>query len=290
VVPFVAGGPDDVVARLVAQRLQEDQKSSFVVENVAGGGGRPASASVTRAAPDGQTLLIATTSTLAISASLFKELPYDPVKSFAPVSLLATSSLSIVIDSKLQPTTLAELVAYARANPGKLNFGSPGIGTIPHLAGELFMKEAGIKLNQVPYRGVGAATNDLVAGHIDVAFEAPAGMVTQHKAGTLRILATTSKNRLPILPDVPTAIEAGFPGMGVTFWTALVAPAGTPAAIVEKLSVATRDALAHPDTAVRLKGMGLAPTYEDSKKFADRLGADIEAWRKVITDAGIKSQ
>ena len=290
VVPFAPGGPNDVVARLLAGWLGEGSRAPFIVENKAGAGGTLGSASVARAAANGQTLLIATTATLSVSPSLYKSLPYNPESSFAPISLIASSPLVIAINRSVPVSSVAELVEYARQRPDQLNFGTPGRGTIPHLAGELFQKATNTRLTHVPFRGGSAATSDLVGGHVDIVFEAPASLLPHRDSSAIRLLAVTAPERIPSLPDTPTVREAGVPDYAATFWTGLVAPARTPPAVVALLDGKIRTALARREAQEALEQQGLSVAYAGSEAFGERIRQDTAFWAAAARDAGISPE
>src|SRR3954454_6826788 len=234
IVPFGAGGPVDVMGRLVAQKLSASV-GAMIVENRPGQGGTLGSRAVATADPDGYTLMVATSTTMGVSANLYKNLDFDPVKSFSPIALISSVPFVLVVRPSLPIKTVQEFIAYARANPGKLNFGFP-TGTLPHLTGELFKLRTGIDVVFIPYKAANATITDLVAGQIDYTFE-PASVLLGHIGdGTMRPLAVTSQTRLPQIPDVPTLYDSGFPGFTSISWSGVVAPVRTPTSIIEKLN------------------------------------------------------
>src|SRR5215475_6800044 len=234
IVPTVAGGTVDVVTRLIANDLSARLGGSFFVDNRSGAGNTLGSREAARSDPDGATLLMSSASGQVISPLVYKTVDYDPVKSFAPIGLVAEGSIILVVNPALPIKSLAELIAYAKSNPGKLNYGSAGTGTVPHLTGELFKSAAGIDLVHVPYRGGALSIADMISGNVQLTFEASSPLLQHIRDGRLRALAVLSKSRIPDLPDVPTAAESGYPALVVTTWTGLFAPAGTDAAVVGK--------------------------------------------------------
>lgn len=234
VLPFAAGGQSDVVARIAAERLTSALGQPLIVENVGGAGGMIAASKVARSPADGYTLFLPNASTLTIAPHLQPSSGVTP-SSFAPIAAVSQFPLVLVVNSKSPYKSLADVIAAAKSKPGKLSFASPGVGTTPHLAGETFSQEAGITITTVPYKGGAPALNDLLAGQVDLYFEAPATIVPQIQAGKLRALAVTGKKRMAALPNVPTVAEQGFPKLTLESWAAFVAPKGTPPAIIERL-------------------------------------------------------
>jgi tripartite-type tricarboxylate transporter receptor subunit TctC len=286
VVPFGAGGPVDVMGRLVAQKLSASV-GAMIVENRPGQGGTIGARSVATADPDGHTLMVATSTTMGVSANLYKNLDFDPVKSFAPIALISSVPTVLVVRPSLPIKTVQELIAYAKANPGKLNFGFP-TGTLPHLTGELFKLRAGIDVVFIPYKAANATIIDLVAGQIDFTFE-PASVLLSHiHDGTMRPLGVTSLARLPQIPDVPTLDESGLKGFSSVSWSGVVAPARTPAPIVQKLNGAINTELRSGDmreTLLRLGAEVKAGTPED---FAAFIAKEAPKWAEVIKSSGMK--
>lgn len=288
VVPFPPGGPTDIVGRFVATKLSEALGQPFVVDNRAGAGGTIGSEIVSQAAADGYTLLYGSTSTLAMAPSLYRKLAYDPRKSFAPISLVSSGPLLIAVNAAVPATTLAQLIAMAKDKPGSLNYGSAGNATPPHLAAELFKSLAGVNLVHVPYKGGGPALQAVVAGEVQVFFEGMVSLLPQIKAGRLRALAITGTARDPALPDVPTVAEAGLPAFQVTFWSGLVAPAGTPPEVLATLNSALRQALAGNDARATLTRLGLEPAGSTPAEFARFIETEIARWERVIQTSGAK--
>ncbi|MDX3907628.1 MAG: tripartite tricarboxylate transporter substrate binding protein [Pigmentiphaga sp.] len=289
VVTLAAGATNDIVARIVAQKLTELTKQTFVVENRTGGNGTIGASHAAHAAPDGYTLMLGNTSTLAIHPSLFSKLDYDPVKDFLPVSILAESPSVMVVNAAVPARTLKEFIAYAKANPKGVAYGSPGSGSPFHLSGELFNSQAGTTMLHVPYRGNAPAMTDLMGGQIQVMFDNTPNVIPQIRAGKLRALAATSNQRIPQLPDVPTLAEEGFPEAESTSFFALVAPKGTPTDIVDQLSEKAREAMRDPAIQARLTELGataVGSTPQQAQKYLDE---QVAKWSKVVKASGAKA-
>ncbi len=287
IVPFAPGGSVDTVARILGEAMTKSLGQSLVVENRAGAGGNIGFAAVATAKPDGYTLLMAS-SPLAVNISLYDNPGFDPAKDFAPISLVALQPQVLVVNPELKIDSVEQLIAYAKANPGKLNFGSAGPGASQHLAGEMFKRMAGVDMVHVPYRGGGPAMTDLVAGRIQLMFETIPSSMGYVKSNQLKPLAVTVAKRSSVLPDVPTIAEAGTPGYSVSGWLALAAPAGTPDAIVAKLSDVVTKALAEPAIKGRLTELGLEVVGNSPKEFGEFLTKEIADYKKLIADANIK--
>lgn len=289
IVTFATGGGTDLAARTVAPKISEALGQSIVIENRAGANGAVGADAVAKAPPDGYTLMVGAAGTLAVAPHLGK-LPFDTFRDFAPISLLATSPFVVTVNPSVKAETMRELIALAKANPGKLTFGSSGTGGAPQLATELFKSMASIDMLHVPYKGLGPAIADLLGGQIQLIF-ADVGLVTAHlKGGKLRGLAVTGSNRSAAVPDLPTVAEAGVPGYAAGTWYGLFAPAGTPSAIVSRLSEETRKALAHPDVRASLAAQGVDPAGNTPEQFAAFVRDEHAKWGKVIRDAGIKAE
>lgn len=286
VVPFAAGGAVDIFGRILARSYGEKWKQTVIVENRPGAGGNLAADAVAKAEPDGSTLLLGTNGTHAINAALYKNLPYDPVADFTPVGLAVSIPHVVVVNADLPVQSIADLIKYAKENPGKLSFGSAGNGSSLHLAAELFDAMAGIKMVHVPYRGGAPAVTDLLAGRIQVMF-AVVPLVLQHvRAGKLRALAVTSAKRTALLPDVPTVAEAALPGYEAVAWVGVLAPAKTPAKAVDAINAATREALANKETQKILEAQGFDIATGSPGQFKDFIGAEAAKWGKVVKDSG----
>ncbi len=289
VVPFPAGGPTDVLTRVLAQKLSERWSQPVVVDNKPGAGGAIGSDFVAKSAPDGYTLLMATTSTHSIGPSLQK-LPYDPVRDFAPVSQVSNATNVLVVSPKLGVNSVRELIALAKAKPGALNFASSGIGTIPHLTGELFKHLAGVDLVHVPYKGTGLSIPDLASGQVALLFDSIVTAQAHMKTGIVKALAISSPARTPLLPELPTMIEAGVPGFESETWFGLFAPAGTPADIVSRVSTDTAAALAAADVRARFAAAGAETVGGTPAQLAARVKSDAAKWAGVIKAANVKVQ
>jgi tripartite-type tricarboxylate transporter receptor subunit TctC len=290
IVPFPAGGLADVLARAVADEISKPLGQPVVVENRAGAGGNVGAGVVASATPDGYTLLMTSAGILTANQYLYAKLPFDPEKDFVPVSNVADMPMMVVVGPKVAAKTLPELVAFARANPGKLNFGSPGIGTTGHLGLAMFMHAAGVKLTHIPYKGAAPAITDLIGGQIDGVVDNPPTVLPHIKAGRLRALAVAAKRRMALLPDLPTAAEAGVPGYEASSWFGVVAPAQTPAAIVARLQKEIAAALRKPETQARFASTGARLLGNSSAEFARQIGDDRKMWGELIRSAGIKAE
>ena len=289
VVPFGAGGIADLTVRAVAQAMGDTLKTQVVIENKPGAGGIAAGETVARAAPDGHTLLLMSNGN-AVSVNLFKSLPFDTVKDFAPVCGLGSFGLGIVVPANSPHRTLAELVAFARANPGKLNLGTINIGSTQNLAGELFRTRAGIDAQIVPFNGTPALLTALRGGHVDAGVEILGPLKSQLNPSGVRLLAVTSKGRATEFPDVPTVAQAGVADYEASSWNALAAPARTPAAIITQLNQAARAALDSAEVRKRLADLGVEPIGGTPQALADLLASEIKRWGDVINRAGIPKQ
>ncbi len=288
VVPFPAGGTTDILARALAQNLSERLGQSFVVDNRPGAGGNIGAELVAKSPPDGYTLLMGTVGTHAINASLYKSMPFDHVKDFAPVVLVAGVPNVLEVNPALPVHSVAELIAYGKANPGKLNFASSGSGTSIHLSGELFKVMTGVSMQHVPYKGSAPALQDLVGGQVQLMFDNLPSSLAMIKAGKLRPLAVTSTTRAAALPDVPTVAEAGVPGFEASSWFGLLAPAGTPPDVVAKLNAAANAWLASPDARDKLLAQGAIAAGGTPEDFAKHIAAETAKWAKVVQASGAK--
>jgi len=288
-VGFSAGGGTDVAARIVAPGLGEALGQTIVVENRSGASGLIAAEAVARAAADGYTLMMGSQTTLAVAPRLYRKYTLDAARDFAGVGLTGTSPLVLVVNPKVAAHSLAELIALAKAEPGKLNFASGGVGTTPHMAGELFRLIAGINVVHVAYRGEAPAINDLLGGQVPMMFANLSAVIGQVRAGALRALAVASPQRSPTAPDIPTLAEQGLNGCEVETWFGVVAPAGTPRAVVGKLNADLRRVLALDDTQKRLAALGMVPNPVSPEEFDAYIKAEIAKWGKVIQDADIKA-
>jgi tripartite-type tricarboxylate transporter receptor subunit TctC len=287
IVSFAPGGVADNVARAFAAKLNETGKTA-IVENRPGGGGVIGADAVAKSAPDGHTLYIGFNGTLSILPHLMGKLPYDAAKDFSPIILVATMGNLLIVHPSLPVRTVAELVAYAKANPSKLNVGSPGVGTSDHLASEQFGQDHGLKFALVHYKGAAPAMQDLMAGHVQMMFCIAPLALEQVSAGNVRALAVLSKDRMPSLPDVPTMAEAGVPGLEGGPWFGLMAPASTPRPIIEWLNAEARKAFSSPDVKARLEAQGLTLPLGSPEDFAKHIAAETLRWGDIIRKGNIK--
>jgi tripartite-type tricarboxylate transporter receptor subunit TctC len=288
VVPFVSGGSTEIMARLIAQGLETKLAKPVIVENKPGAGTVIGSNYVAKAEPDGYTLLMGTSSPIAINVTVYKALPYNPATDFVPLAMVAESPFVLVVNNDLPVKTIPELIAYAKANPGKLSFGSGGPGAPHHLFAELFASMAGIKMTHVPYRGSLPALNDVLAGHIQLMFVDLPPAVGMISSGKIRALGVTPAKRLAALPDVPTIAEAGVPGYSAAAWFMVVAPAKTPQPVVDRLHTDLKEVLASAQTREQIHKLGLTPL--DTPPIAtmqDFVKSEIARWGKVVEAAGI---
>jgi len=287
IVPFSAGSSSDIIARVVATKVGERLGQQIVVDNRVGGSTIIGTDAVAKAAPDGTTFGLANTTTHAASAALSASLPFDPVKDFAPVAMIGSSPLVLIGAVQLPASTLNEVVALAKTKPGALSYASAGTGTLAHLAGELFKRKANVDITHVPYRGSAQSMLDLMQGRIDLSVSTIPPTLPHIREGKLRALATMSERRNGMLPDIPTVAEAGVPGCEAALWTAIVAPANTPAEIVARFNAAVLSAMATPDVQQALKVQGVDPEPGPPQAVAARIAADIVKWREVVAAAKI---
>ena len=286
IVPFSAGGTSDFLARTIAERLGGRLGQTVVVDNKPGAGGNIGSAAVAQAEPDGYTLLLGTVGTHAINSSLYKKMPFDAVKDFAPVTLVAAVPNMLVVHPSLPVKSVAELVELAKAKPGKLNFASSGNGSSIHLSGELFKTLAGVDMTHVPYKGSGPAVADLLGGQVNMMFDNMPSSLPHVKAGKVRALAVTSAKRSPAMPDLSTMAEAGIKGYDASAWFGILAPAGTPPAVVDRLNAEIVKVLHLPEVADRLSQQGAVPTTSTPQEFAAYIRAETAKWAKVVKASG----
>ena len=288
IVPFGPGGPTDVFARLLAQKLSERLKVQFYVENFGGAGGNIGAGRAAQAPSDGYTLLV-DGANLVVNTILYNQVPYDPLKDFDAVTIAVTAAAILTVHPSLPVTTVKELVALIKANPGKYSYASPGTGTPPHLVGELFRLSLAPDLVHVPFNGGGLAIASAVAGHTPISFGSMAPAVPHVKDGTLRALAVTTKTRSPALPEVPTMAESGYPEVEGESWFAVVVPAGTPKDIIALLQREIVASIAMPDMKERLATLGYEPVGNAPEQCAALLRSELERWGKVIRAAGIRA-
>ncbi|MFZ3322845.1 MAG: tripartite tricarboxylate transporter substrate binding protein [Usitatibacter sp.] len=289
VVPYPAGGPVDAVARLLAQRVSERVKQPIVIENRPGAGGNIGADFVAKSPADGYTILMGAVATHAINPTLYASIPYDAVKDFRPVTQLASTPNVLVVNPGLPVRDVHEFIAYAKANPGRLNFGSGSTGSAGHLAGELFKSMAGVEMTHVPYKGAAPAMNDLIGGQIQLMFDNLASSLTQVKAGKIRALAVTTARRTPLAPDLPTIAESGLPGFDINTWFGLFVPAGTPLDVVEVLHDEFNRALADPDIREKMISIGAEPVGSTPAQFAAYIRSESEKYARIIKASGAKA-
>jgi len=288
IVPFPAGGPNDIIARIVGQRMSELTKQPIIIDNRGGAGGALGTDAVAKAAPDGYTIGIVNLGALAINQSMEK-VPYETLKDLAPVTLVVTVPEMLVVASNVPAKNMSELVALAKAQPGKLNFASTGPGSLPHLAGELLKLTAQIDIAHVPYRGAAPAINDLLGQQVQMTFLDLPAILPHIRSGTLKPIALGTDARAPTAPDVPTTFELGMPALRIENWYGMVAPGGTPPAIVAALNKITTTALADPSVKEKLAEQGLTTVGNSPEQFRDYIAAETAKWAKVIKDAGIQT-
>ena len=287
IVPFVPGGATDIMARTIAAKVNESWRQPVIVDNRAGGGGTIAAVMAAKAPADGYTWFFGTISTLATNVAAYRKLPYDPLRDYDPVTITAITPFFIVVHPSVPAATLAELIAVAKAQPGKINYGSSGVGGGAHLTVEYFKMMAGIDLFHVPYKGAGQITTDLIGGQIQLAFSQPPSAVPHVRAGKLRALATTAMKRVAALPEVPVMAEAGLPGFEASSWQGVVLPHGTPHALTEKILAEVRRILAGPDMRERLAVEGSEPGGMAPHEFRAHIEREIVKWTKVVRATGI---
>ncbi|MGZ5672827.1 MAG: tripartite tricarboxylate transporter substrate binding protein [Burkholderiales bacterium] len=289
IVAYPAGGANDIVARAIAQELAADLGQSVVIENRSGAAGTVGADVAAKSPADGYTLFMAA-GAHTLAPSLYTSLPYDIVRDFQPVSLAATGTYLLVVHPSLPAKSVKELIELAKRKPGALNFASSGVGAPPHLAGVMFQKLAGVRLNHVPYRGDTPGIADLMAGHVELAFLSIQPLIPQVKAGKLRALAITSGTRSPAIPELPTIAESGLPGYDIGTWWGLLAPAKTPVPIVDRLAAAMRKATALPSIKERFAAGGIAAQSNTPKDFAAMIKSEVGRYRELAVAAGVKPE
>jgi tripartite-type tricarboxylate transporter receptor subunit TctC len=289
VVPYTAGGGNDAMARIVAEKMSHTLGHQIVIENRGGAGGTIATRAVARATPDGYTLVLGGTGTLAINPTLYTNVGYDPRKDFAPVGLIATSALVVLVHPGVQAKSIGELIALAKKTPGKLNYASAGPGSGIHLGTELFASMAGIKLTHIAYRGSGPALNDLLGGHVDIYFSSLPPAVGIAGDGKVRALAVTGPQRSRVFPDLPTVAEAGLPGYEAVLHYGIAAPAGTPGPIIAKLNAAMREALALDEVRTLLENTGAEPLPSTPEAYAADIDREETKWSRIVVQSGAKA-
>jgi len=289
IVGFAAGGGTDVVARIMAQKMSEILHQTIVVEDRTGASGLIAAQDLAKADPDGYTLMMGSQTTLAVAPHLYRKVTLNPEKDFAGIALTGASPLVLVVNPSFPAHSVADVIAMAKAQPGKINFGTGGLGTTPHMTAELFQHDAGIRLVHVAYRGEAGAINDLLAGQIPLMFANLSAVMGNIKGGALRALAVTSAERSPSAPDIPTVAESALPGFAAETWFGIVAPAGTPKEIRAKLNAAAREALARDDTRARFAELGMANGTSSPDELDAYIKSEIAKWSHVIADANIQA-
>jgi tripartite-type tricarboxylate transporter receptor subunit TctC len=287
VVPYTPGTGADILARLIGAKLQERWKTAVITDNRPGATGNIGAELVAKSPPDGYAVLFAATS-FAVNPALTRT-PYDPEKSFAPVALVATSSLAVLVNAEVPARSMREFIALAKAQPGRLHYGSPGSGGVQHLAMELIKLEAGIDVVHVPYKGLGGALSDTIAGHVQATVAALQSAAPHVQSGKLRMLAVLSATRAAAFPDVPTLKEQGLGDLVIDTWYAAFAPAGTPAAVVQKLNAGINDALSDPSTKATLEKQGMIPAGGDAARLEQLLKKELARWARVVNASGIKA-
>jgi len=290
IVPFAPGGSTDTLARTLAQRLTDALGQQVVVDNRSGGNGNIGTEIVARAVPDGHTIVLGYIANLGIGPSLYAKLPFDPVKDFAPVTLLAVAPNILVAHPSLPVKNVRELVAYAKAHPQKVNYASAAVASLGHLAGELLNSSAGIRMQHVPYKGSGQAVIDLLAGQVQIMFSGMSSVMPHIKAGKLRPLAVTGAQRSPATPEVPTIAEAGYPGFEASAWYSVMAPAGTPKTVVTRLNGEILRALKIPEVKERLENVGFELVGSSPDECGTYIRNEIVKWAKVVKASGIKAE
>ena len=288
IVPFPPGGPNDIIARVIGQRMSEIAKQPVVIDNRSGSAGALGTDAVAKAEPDGYTIAITSASSLAILPTMEK-INYDPQKDLVPITLVATVPEMLVVAGNVPARNMAELVALAKAQPGKLNFASAGVGGLPHLAGELFKLTAKVDIVHVPYRGAAPAINDLLGQQVQMTFLDLPVILPQIKSGNLYPIALGAKTRSPLAPDVPTTAEVGMPDVLAENWYGMVAPAATPRDVIAKLSKITTEAVSDPNVKDKLADQGLNLVPDSPEEFRSYIASESEKWAKVIKDAGVKT-
>ncbi len=290
IVPYTPGGGNDAMARVVADKMSIVLGQQIVIENRGGAGGSIATRQVARAAPDGYTLGLGGTGTLAIDPTLYPNVGYDPRKDFAPVGLIATSALIVLVNPAVPARTLAEFIALAKAEPGKINFASAGSGSGIHLGTELLAYMAGIKMTHIPYKGSAPALTDLIGGHVALYFSSLPPAVGLVREGKVRALAVTGPTRSKVFPDIPTVAEAALPGFEAVLHYGIVAPAGTPRPVIDKLNAAMRTALASPDVQARIDTDGAEPMASTPEQYAADIDREETKWSEIVRRSGAKAE
>ncbi len=289
IVPFAPGGSTDTLGRSIGQKLSERFGEQVVVDNRAGGNGTIGTELIARAAPDGHTIGMAYIATLAINPALTSKMPYDPARDFAAVTQVTSSPNVLAIHPSLAANTVPELVSLAKAKPGQLNYASGGVGTIGHLSAELLQHVAGIKMQHIVYKGSGQAVIDLLGGHVSTMFSGMSSVLPHARAGRLRLLAVTGKERSPAAPEVPTVAESGYPGYEAVGWFGIIAPAGTPGNIVSRLNRETIASVTSPEVRERLTAVGFDIVTSTPAQFSSYIRSEAARWKKLVKDIGMET-
>ena len=289
VVPWAPGGSTDVLARIIGQKLYESWGQPVLIENRPGASGNLGSEVIARAAPDGYNILVGSMSTHAMNGALYAKMPFKPVDDFAPVAILAYVTNVLVVHPSVKANTIPELIAYARANPGKLNYATAGSGSTNHLSAALFEKMAGIQITHIPYKGGAPAVTDLVGGQVDMLFTGLTNVLGHVKTGKLKLLAVTEAQRAKVLPDLPTVAET-LPGYEMAVWYGMFAPAGTPPELVNKLNAEVNRIMLLPDVTAKLAPLGAEAVTKSAGEFARILKADEQKWGRIIREVGAKAE
>ena len=290
IVAYTPAGATDILARAVGQKMSESFGQPVIVDNRPGANGNIGTDLAAKATPDGHTLLMVTAGSHGINPSLYRKLPWDAVKDFAPVSLVAMVPNIMVVNNSVPAKSVKEFIAYLKANPNKFNYGSPGNGSTAHLSQELFKTMTGTNMQHIPYKGSAGVMADVIAGQIIVTIDNMPPYISQVKAGKLRALAVSTAKRSPAMPDLPTIAEAGVPGYSASAWFGLVAPAGAPKPVIDKLAAETQRILKLPDVSERLSGLGAESVGDRPEQFAAHIKSEIAKWAKVIQDARVELQ
>ena len=290
IVPYPPGGTTDILARVIAQRLGERLKQSFIVENRGGASGAIGTQAVAKSPADGYTLCMGTIGTHGINSALFKNLPYDAVKDFAPITIVGSTPNVLMVNPSVPAKTLAELLALARAKPGGLNFGSTSQGGSPHMSGELLKSMTGVDIAHIPYKGAGPMLIDLIGGQVQLGFDNLPSSIGHIRSGKLRAIAVTTAKRFPGAPEIPTMAESGVPGYEVSAWFGLLAPAGTPKPVIDALYTNIAAILKQPEVVKQLFDLGAEPGGNTPEAYARQIAADVEKWKKVVAATGVKAE
>jgi tripartite-type tricarboxylate transporter receptor subunit TctC len=288
IVPFPPGGGTDILSRALAQKMSEALGQPFVIDNRPGAGGNIGADLAAKSAPDGYTLVMGQTSNLAVNPTLYSKLPFDPIKDFAPVTLVIEAPLIVLVAQTSPIKSVRDLIAEAKAKPGGINFASPGNGTVGHLVGEMFKRQAGIDMVHVPYKGAAPALTDLLGGRVTVYFASGPVAMGQIKGGKIRAIAVTSRIRSPLLPEVPTVAESGLPGFDASSWYGVLAPAGTPKDIVAKLNAVAVKAMREPELRKQMSGEGGEPIGDTPEHFSAFITSETAKWAKVVKESGAR--